>query len=244
MNLQLAKLEFLFRRIFFRDKNARKKYENRILHIYGPELLAKFHETALKHNKQYWICFGTLLGCYREHDIIGHDNDFDVEMFEEDLTIDFLEDLISKGFRVKHTIVTHKMDGYELTLSYKGADIDIFPCKKDVEKGTMTACIGMLYKGSLDLTVKLDKYAVGRVSLPYKGFELIKFLGVDVWAPKNTEEILKILYGENYMTPDKKYKIHNQRKNTDYIYKEPEDENWSYYYTYGWFLEQKEKGLI
>ena len=241
MNIRLARLERIFRQVVLRQKDAKGKYVNRVLNIYGPQLLAKFHEVAEKHGKQYWICFGSLLGFYREHGFIGHDNDLDVGMFEEDITIDFIEALISEGFSVKHTLVTHKMNGFEVTLTYKGVDIDIFSFRKDEEKGLMIGCVGLLYKGDRDLTLKWGKYAVKRVGLPNRGFEIVNFVGVDCWAPKNQEEILRILYGENFMTPIKGYKC---KPDGVYIFKEPEEENWSYFYTYGWFIEQKEKGLL
>ncbi len=47
-------------------------------------MLKKFDEICRKHNIQYFVAAGTLLGAVRHHDVIPWDDDFDIGMLRED----------------------------------------------------------------------------------------------------------------------------------------------------------------
>lgn len=48
------------------------------------EYLKDFHNTCEKYNIKYWADGGTLLGAVRENNIIDHDDDADICLFEDD----------------------------------------------------------------------------------------------------------------------------------------------------------------
>ena len=48
------------------------------------ELLQKFSQVLNDNGLLFWLEFGTLLGYYREHDVIKHDDDLDIGAFLAD----------------------------------------------------------------------------------------------------------------------------------------------------------------
>lgn len=75
--------------------------------------------------EEYWMDFGTLLGYYRERDIIPHDIDVDFAMHEKSYrNVLSKKHLLPKGFSFYDT--SHRHRGPKLYLNYKGFDADIY----------------------------------------------------------------------------------------------------------------------
>lgn len=112
-------------------------------------LLDQFNIICKKHEINYWLDFGTLLGSVRSKGFIEWDDDIDVSMFMDDYdkflgvaNAELPEDIFlqtsstDKGFRQKYaklrdcnsTFIEHHETGYE---TYnQGIYIDIFPAYK------------------------------------------------------------------------------------------------------------------
>ncbi len=73
----------------------------------------------------YWLDFGTLLGFYREENIIPHDVDVDFSLMESSYEkVKASEHLLPKEFKFYDTSFRHH--GPKLYLSYKGFDVDLY----------------------------------------------------------------------------------------------------------------------
>lgn len=73
----------------------------------------------------YWVDFGTLLGFYREDDILPHDIDVDFGAHETDfLKVWNARHLLPAGFTMYDTSFRH--NGPKLYVSFKGFDADIY----------------------------------------------------------------------------------------------------------------------
>ena len=78
----------------------------------GPKILQAFSSALNEAGIKFWIDYGTLLGYYRDHDFIGHDNDLDSGAFIEDT--DRVKDVLeNRGFRLVRYYRTEDGDGIE-----------------------------------------------------------------------------------------------------------------------------------
>ena len=108
------------------------KGKMRALQLADSEILRIFDEVCQKHNLQYWLDFGTLLGAVRHQGFIPWDDDMDVAMPREsyNLLFDILEEEFNGTelhFYGKYGTFM-KWDNF-IRISYRGTylNLDIFP---------------------------------------------------------------------------------------------------------------------
>ena len=94
----------------------------------------------------------------------------------------------------------------------------------------------MPINGDWKLSVAQNKYSIRWVTFPYKGSMTVDFVGIKTKVPVNTVEQLKILYGENFMTPIPGFK---NTKN-DNIIIEYSDKKYAYSCNYSEFKKLME----
>lgn len=95
------------------------------LHASLRDTAAIIHKACHDHDIRYWIACGTLLGSFREGNIICHDDDIDLCILQEDLRR-LMDVLPSYGLEI-----TLFLDGlYKVTAKGKQGVIDIFVCHK------------------------------------------------------------------------------------------------------------------
>ena len=210
-----------------------KRWKNKRFHDHfqkhGFEALAQFDSCLNRHNIDYSLAFGTLLGAIREHDFIPHDDDIDIAMWIDDYTPDLRKYLEEDGFELKHSFtVDNDKFGKEDTYYYNGVQLDIFYFYKG-EEGTVYCCDFVNMPGCSTREKSLKKYGC---LLPRKLFlpltkDVIRtsFKGIKVSVPSNYEEILSFRYGSDYMTPKVGW-----RPNTKYIV--PQENKRGIYYEY------------
>ena len=161
-------------------------------------MLKKVMNVSKDLNIPIFLSSGTLLGYYREKNFIKHDYDIDLGIYKEDYTDDLIYKMESAGFNLYRTLGT-KEKGLELSFRYpntkigKLAKLDIFlhyKCNKDKNIYWTT----YLYP-------KFEKEIKYKIS----NFELVKdkFVGVEVYVPKDTEKYLVQHYGHDWKTPKK-----------------------------------------
>lgn len=181
----------------------------------GIELLNQLFDAAKKSDIGLWLEFGTLLGAFREHSFIAHDYDIDTGMWASDYTLDFENTLLAKGFNKKRVfyqidVATQKKTMTEVTLSYKGFDVDIFLSFPTQDKKRLVYVYGM----ESDEMAKCGFYNVREYNLPYiEELQELSINGYVFHGPKNSETTLKCIYGSTFMVPDPMWKTPDSKLN-------------------------------
>lgn len=142
------------------------------------ENLLNFKSIADANGLTFGLIYGTLLGAVREKNFIEHDEDTDVFILSEDVSVllDILFKLKQSGFIVGR--YTDKL----LSLVRNGEYIDVYFFKK----------YGFSKRISEGYVIK---------SLYLENLEKYEFLGVEFNVPKDPESVLIHLYGKDWRTP-------------------------------------------
>lgn len=166
---------------------------------------------------QYWADFGTLLGMYREKDIILHDNDADLVVLNPDWDW-LLEALKARlpGFRVFFVVPSEDtsikwirvMSGVGIMDLY-GGYADVPQADTSNNSSSSSASVAAAAGSGSDL-----KAAAAMVSIPQGHGDLcdipaphvfplgvMKFKGVPVSVPGDVPAVLRYRYGDTYMIP-------------------------------------------
>lgn len=212
----------------------------RDLNKYGPEILKKINQLTAKRNMSYWLTWGTLLGYYREHGIIMGDNDLDLGMFYEDITLDFVKELIENGFEFSEAIVENGYNGYHLAFNYKNVKVDLYSFKKTDDGDLFIGFAPGPYHGKWEESKQKNIYLNKWFNFPYCGFKGTQFIGVPTNVPANDRELLEILYGEHFMTPMPGYKAGPN----DHIVVDDVSKSYAKRYEFSEFVDLKERKLI
>ncbi len=144
------------------------------------ENLELFCKILYEKNVKIFLIFGTLLGVYRDGNLIKGDNDIDLAIFQDqrkDL-INLKEDLKKKDFKII------KESKSIITVMRKENQIDI----------------SILYK----INFPLAGWISGIFFFPHKylaGFEKITYRNQKYLCPMDTKLILEHFYGKNWKIP-------------------------------------------
>lgn len=167
---------------------------------YGCEAFLRLNKVANELNIPVWLEFGTLLGSYREHSFIPHDDDIDMGMRQEDYTPKFMRAIFNEGFTILryftlHDLVHNESRITEITLRYKGLAIDVFFSSDTDDRRVLYSYDGLkpetnIYKVRAFMCPKVER------------FETIQFEGAPCMVPTNAKECLEYLYGPTFMIPD------------------------------------------
>lgn len=172
-------------------------------------LLTDVTQTLDKYKCTHWLSDGTLLGAIREDNFIAHDYDVDLGVWAADFDIKVVHDLINK-FNCKILRLQGKpYDGMIITVGRAGIHLDLFfyyPSKsKSAKKPRITNIYSCLY--SLVKPYNTSNKAE-RFDCEFPNFKPLvrrKFLGHDLWVPKNAKQHLEAAYGPNWSTPKAKW---------------------------------------
>jgi hypothetical protein len=170
-----------------------KKHPMHIHHRKLKQLAARFHRLCIDNDIHYFIIGGTLLGAYREMDIIAHDDDVDVAMYADELTK--LNHITLMPLNIKS-----KSHCYKFTHeSLPGVFIDVFIVHKD--------------NGYIKYTNPRCQLAWPRFRIPESDvheptlYQLGTYLEnktinkLFMFGPVNGANFCKEFYGENWMEP-------------------------------------------
>ena len=139
----------------------------------------------------FWLTDGTLLGYFREGDLIEHDLDADLGLLIEDYSDNIIPAFKSAGFDLKY-VLGEKKQGLELSFIREGVKVDLFFFYREG---------GRLWHGAWK---GLDK---GRkrnhIKYYYEPFELreVEFLGGRFNIPADTEKYVETKYGPGWREP-------------------------------------------
>lgn len=130
----------------------------------------------------YWLDFGTLLGYYREADILPHDIDVDFGMSAKDFeTVWASRSRLPAGFTMYNT--SHKHRGAKLYISYRGFDADIYFYED---------------RGSVVKSFENSSYPNECQEIPKEliyPLKSVEFLGQRCLVPARDREYLEFVYG-------------------------------------------------
>ncbi|NHC03360.1 hypothetical protein G9F31_06210 [Acinetobacter sp. 187] len=170
---------------FNHGKNSKFKKTNKLFSVHqARSALLNLREVLEKKHVQFFLVSGTLLGCIRENDILAHDKDLDVGIFEDEISYQDLIKIFQKSgiFEILPTRTQYQIKLKHLNGTY--IDVFIHRIEKDM----------------------VWHYA-SKIKWYNKRFNLkkIKFLGHSFFIPENYNDYLCENYGENWKVPDKKF---------------------------------------
>ena len=163
-----------------------------------------------KNKTRFWVDCGTLLGIYRDKDIIDGDSDCDVGIFAEDVTPELLNDLkdrLDAPSRMFYN--TSELEGHLETDEYVKAKNLKFVMydgdKKKMFKGIDVSCDIFMYFPHEDY--HMFKYGGKEQYLRTKSeyvttLDDMKFKTLKFKIPSNVEKYLEQHYGKEWSIPD------------------------------------------
>lgn len=195
--------------------NREFKHKVKCLHCYGLIMLRKYFEVCSERNVKAWLEYGTLLGAVRENSFISHDFDLDVGMHASDYTDEFHSLLVKKGFKKKQEfylvdVQTNRKFITEVTYTYNSLSIDIF-LSSPIEE-VYRAIYVYAYNNPEQMTgIQAKRFKVAAV----EPLENVCINGDYFKSPQNPNELLRQIYGSDYMTPNPNWKP--SKENTEII---------------------------
>lgn len=169
------------------------------------ELLDLILESAIETETQPFLIYGTLLGCFRNNNLICYDYDLDfgIDSREFDKLSDNITKKLAKSkrysisikslFNYKHMAIIHKETGL---------NADILPFNENKTNNTISRAVPQLY----------SKYYYGEkvVDIPINWIYPLQQSFLEnrrVLMPNKSKLLLESYYGETFMTPDHKCNI-------------------------------------
>lgn len=196
--------------VFFKINLLRKRIRNNNFKKNNAKVLIEATKALESINIDFWLAFGTLLGSYREGKFISHDLDIDLGV---DSSVDPQKvemAMLKKGFiKTRYFECIDNKTRYisEQTFRLKNVDIDVFYFhKKDNQVWT-----NVFYKNEEKMG---GTWFAKKNYFPAHQLSSIKFMGLEIKIPHNTEEYLRSHYGQDFMTPNKKWNCFNSSKNS------------------------------
>ena len=204
---------FLVKILFGKEKETKQRINQRIrrnakiVQTIGPEAITIFQKICWQHDVRYWPFWGTLLGAYREKGFIKHDEDIDIGMFDQDISVTLVDDMIAHGFRVIMAVVDKDLKkGFHLAFDYKGLKFDIYSCHKT--DGEIVVFSPEPYNyAKFGQSPRNDIMDIVHTHIDsWADLLEVPFEQITMTIPANTETILQQLYGKDFMTPIKNKK--------------------------------------
>lgn len=194
--------------ITFQKQKERYEFKQKCKKVrkYGPEALKLFSQITEKLNVEYSLMYGTLLGSYREHTFIKHDDDIDIAVRRSCITLELINAMKEKGFRYYYTFLTDDNTRVHVSFDFKGVKFDLYSFFVSEDGTKATSSIPRSLEEGWDESFKQNSIRVLNMTFPYKGVKIIDFEGAKVKVFSNPDEILRINYGDDFMTPIKQKK--------------------------------------
>jgi len=183
------------------DRNTKKKCE--LLQKEGSNTLNAFQRVGKRLNIRFDVMFGTLLGAYREHSFIPHDDDIDMVCSIKDLNQQLFSTLREEGFELDRIYVSSDRVGVQLPMKYNGLTSDIYFMYDDVQSKKRHIILPYAIVGKTwGYSVSHNIFSAKDIIIPYNHKRMIiPFKDTELDVVANIDEILKCLYGDDYLSP-------------------------------------------
>lgn len=200
----------LYQQMMKIDTYINERKEKKAMGKYGLDTLAAADKVVSAFGGHMFLAFGTLLGAFREHNFIPHDCDIDVGLMASERPDDMVDRMKAAGFKLRTEQYVKEtgrvvVDRFE----WKGVGIDFFYFFDDDRlEGDIYTYIAYRheFKDWRDAN-RTDGFPSILKSQKPSTFSRQEFLGHQFYMPDTTEEWLKRLYGEHFMTPDPKWSL-------------------------------------
>ncbi len=186
-------------------KCVKKRIASTRLHLFGIEALKIIDEVSSIEKVNYWLTCGSLLGAYREHGFIKHDDDIDIGILSECINKSFIERLINNGFVLGNIKETSDNKYKMVSFKFKKVSIDFYGFTFDNNQKThVTGFWSLPLEGKTYYESSLkNKFCVCLIHHKFDEIIRVPFKSIQVPVLKNTPEVLEGLYGPSFMKPDK-----------------------------------------
>ena len=170
--------------------------------LFAKHAIRIFASLAKENEWDYFITYGTLLGAYREHHFIKHDDDIDIAVNNKNLSISTIKKMCEVGFQLKGIFTTNDRAYKHICFYYKGITFDLYGFSRVDKKIVQFEPVAI--DRNWDYSVNINKFGVAKTSFKDEGMQSVIFEKAEVMIPTNTKDFLEGLYGKNFMTPIKK----------------------------------------
>lgn len=197
---------------YFKDRKKFKQF-----HKHGVETYIKIDEACREAGAQLLPIFGTELGLYRDNGFIPHDNDIDTAMLYSQRPDNLVEIMAKNGFQIE---TSYYIKGEDKPLieqySHNGVHVDIFYLFDYNDDEYF--CYVVERHESLDWKEanKTNGFPCHIWPLPKCDFIEQEYFGHKFFIPEKTEEWLKNVFGESFMTPIKGWSIGSEKTRVVY----------------------------
>ncbi len=174
-------------------------YKNRKITKNVKGVLLRIKPIFDKNTLDWWLDYGTLLGCIREGKIIQNDIDLDFGLIEKNGSV---QDAMEKaGFRLLNRTTVNGVITVE-QYDIKGIGFDVFYYRKEYDK--LVTNIWLINDASMPQQVAYKKGfgTLSETTFTYTDTKAAEFYGVNCKIPTNYELYLKEHFGDDYMTPN------------------------------------------
>ncbi|XP_067930100.1 ribitol-5-phosphate transferase FKTN-like [Watersipora subatra] len=151
----------------------------------------------------FWLSSGTLLGWFRQCDIIPYSLDVDIGIFIKDHPENLLNILHNSSLRLEHKFGLME-DSLQYAFHIGNVKLDIFFFYLDETSGTM-------WNGGTDYnTGEKFKYLFDKFTLCWT-----EFFGMKVRVPCDTEQYIRANYGDSWIEPVTKWEWNKSPPNVE-----------------------------
>lgn len=158
-------------------------------------------------NVLYWIDFGTLLGGFRNHRLISYDNDIDISLLMNDITLYDITLKLSEEFYIKHYQDDYVCIYPKDNKKFGYAHIDLYAFREIPDKKIIKSKIdgwgGLIYRSYF--FDNMDSIRIGNYNFP---------------CPRHLDEFLSQMYGHDYMVEKRNEHCHDAIKYPEKIKEE------------------------
>ncbi|MBQ0006000.1 MAG: LicD family protein [Alistipes sp.] len=175
----------------------------------GLKMLAEADKVLTGMGLKPFLTYGTILGAYREHGFISYDPDIDLGILAEEAPVDLCERMEKAGFKFYRQIyVEGTKQIAEETYIYDKIHLDIFHYHREEED--LYSIIQRAHETKeWKEANSTDGFPCDRSYVPDTDFERRDFLGLKIYMPVKTDEWLKAIYSDSYMTPIRNWNAKN-----------------------------------